>query len=257
MAHTIAVSGKGGVGKSTLCAGIVRCLAREHGQSVLAVDADPNSTLGLLLGEEPERTVADIREDVLADRIGLSASMSKPRQIEYLIRANVVEAKGFDLLAMGRPEGAKCYCSVNNLLRVFLDSASKAYPYVVVDNEAGMEHLSRRTTNKVDDLLIVAEATAMGLRTAERVLKLASELPILVKRKRGVLSCARGAASAVAAKGFQAMGLELAASIPYDAVLYDIAAAGGSIFDVPDESPALQAVGALVRDYILAPAQAG
>jgi CO dehydrogenase maturation factor len=243
---TIAVSGKGGVGKTTLAAALVRCLAAERGQSVLAVDADPNSSLGLLLGAQVERTVADIREDVLEDRAGVAGGMSKPRQVEYLLRASVAEGRRFDLLVMGRPEGPGCYCAVNNLLRTFLDDAAAGYPFVVVDNEAGMEHLSRRTTNRVDDLLIVTEATALGVVTARRILDIARSLPIVVKRRLGVVSCLRGEPSAEVLRGLADAGLEVAFSLPYDAALYETAVRGGTIFDVPDTSPALRAV----RDYV-------
>jgi len=251
LAHTIAVSGKGGVGKTTLSAAMIRCLTLDFGKAVLAVDADPNSSLGPLLGQEPERTVADIREDVRAERVRISPGMSKDRQIEYMIQTCVVEGRKYDLLTMGHPEGPSCYCYVNNLLRKFIDEVSGDYPYVVVDNEAGMEHLSRRTTNRVDELLIVSEATALGLRTTRRILEIAASLQVIVKHKFCVLSRVQKTAPEHVLKEFSQLGLEVVATIPYDAKLYDVAAGGGSIFEVPPDSAALVAVKALVEARLL------
>jgi len=157
MTTTIAISGKGGSGKTTLAAMIIRALL-EHSDNgaVLAVDADPNSCLGLMLGVKPVCTVADIREDARA-KPPSNAGMDRVRSVEYGIQQAITEAQGFDLLTMGRPEGPSCYCAVNNMLRKFLDELSSQYRFVVIDNEAGMEHLSRRTTNNVDLLCIVSE----------------------------------------------------------------------------------------------------
>ena len=124
MAFTIAVSGKGGSGKTTTASMVIRYLVEEVGEAVLAVDADPNSSLELLLGVEVTGSISDIREDVVERRVNIPEGMSKDRFIEYQIQSAIVEAKGFDLLSMGRPEGPKCYCYVNNLLRGFLDNAA-------------------------------------------------------------------------------------------------------------------------------------
>jgi CO dehydrogenase maturation factor len=169
MSTTIAVSGKGGSGKTTVAAMAVRLLVERSRRSVLAVDADPNSCLGLALGLEPEVTVADLRDATLERKLE-GAETNRERAFEYALQRAVVEGQGFDLLTMGLPEGPKCYCAVNNLLRKYLDAAGKDYRYLVVDNEAGMEHLSRRTTDAVDDLVVVAEPTAYGAVTAERIM---------------------------------------------------------------------------------------
>jgi CO dehydrogenase maturation factor len=157
MSYTIAMAGKGGTGKSTIATLIIRYITEELGKAVLAVDADPNSSLGMSLGVNVENTIADIRDDVVERRADIPAGMSKDRYIEYCIEESIVEENKFDLLTMGRPEGPKCYCYANNLLRKYLDNAEKSYPYIVIDNEAGMEHLSRRTTNDVDLLIIAFE----------------------------------------------------------------------------------------------------
>ncbi len=181
MTFTIAISGKGGSGKTTIAAMIVRYLVEQEKSAVLAVDADPNSCLGLTLGVDPGGTVADIRESAISKSPG-SQVQDKLRTVEYGIQQAITEARGFDLLTMGRPEGPGCYCAVNNMLRKFLDKLTSQYHYIVIDNEAGMEHLSRRTTNNVDLLLIAAEPTSVGITTARRIFELSEILPIVVKK---------------------------------------------------------------------------
>jgi len=256
MAYTIAVSGKGGTGKTTLVALAIRYLVREQGRAVLAVDADPNSTLGLALGVETEGTIADIREDVLERKIQLSPGESKERHIEYCIQQSIQECAGFDMLTMGRPEGPKCYCYVNHLLRGFLDNASEDYPFVVIDNEAGMEHLSRRTTNNVDLLLIVAEPTVIGVRSATRVAAIGAELPIVVKKRAAILNrCADENVPQAILEHVQSAGLEVRAVIPTDATLTEMSVSGASLMDVPDDNPAYQAVGKLLSEEMASAAQ--
>ena len=247
MAYTIALSGKGGTGKTTLAALTVRYLSSKLGKAVLAVDADPNATLGLTLGVAPETTIADIREDAVRKRLELTEGMSKDRQIEYLIEQSIVEEKGFDLLSMGRPEGPDCYCYVNNLLRKYLDGCSDHYPFVVVDNEAGMEHLSRRTTNNVDLLLIVAEPTAVSLRSARRVWDLARDLPILVKKRAVVINKAPDPEIHPAVRALvDELDLDVAEIVPTDAAVYEAAMAGRTVLELPEDNPTFVTLGKLL-----------
>ncbi len=178
MTKTIAVAGKGGTGKTTITALLIKYLVENKKGSVLAIDADPSTNLNLALGVPLEETVGDIREETLQEVKGGSSlsGMSKPDYLELRVNQALVEAPGFDLLAMGRPEGPGCYCAANNMLRVCVDHLSKAYDYVVIDNEAGLEHLSRRTTRDVDLLLIVSDPTTRGLIAAARVAELIHEL---------------------------------------------------------------------------------
>jgi CO dehydrogenase maturation factor len=149
MTTTIAISGKGGSGKTTVAAMIIRVLLeRASHEAILAVDADPNSCLGLMLGISSARTVADIREEARG-KSPSQAGVDKLRSVEYGIQQTMTEAKGFDLLTMGRPEGPSCYCAVNNMLRRFLDALSSKYQYVVLDNEAGMDSETRRATSNL------------------------------------------------------------------------------------------------------------
>ena len=180
MPTTIAISGKGGSGKTTLAAMIIRLLQDQTKRPVLAVDADPNSCLGQICGVQPVGTIAEVREKA-AQKQPIGSGVDRVRSFEYGIQQAITEANGFDLLTMGRPEGPGCYCAANNLLRTFLDKLSSAYEFVVIDNEAGMEDLSRRSTNNADLPCTVAEPTPLGSITAKRISGLAKQLPISVQ----------------------------------------------------------------------------
>ncbi len=233
MAKTIAISGKGGSGKTTLAAMIIRYLCEQGKGAVLAVDADANSCLGLMIGAEPEQTIAEIREKA-AEKSPSTQGTDRVRSFEYGIQQAITESSGFDLLAMGRPEGPGCYCAANNLLRQFLDKLSGAYSYVVMDNEAGMEHLSRRTTNNIDLLCIVAEATALGTVTAQRIFELAEKLPITVK-EIGIIWNKTDKARELDA-------INILGCVPYDQTVCNASMQGKTIFDLEAGSIAFLAV---------------
>ena len=235
MTKTIAISGKGGTGKTTLAALMVRLLLGKSPQAVLAVDADANACFGAMLGVEPEGTIADLREDVLKQKVG-GAGISKVDLFEMGCEQLLCEGKGFDLLAMGRPEGPGCYCAANNLLRTFLDRMSGSYGYVVTDNEAGMEHLSRRTTNNVDLLAIVTEPTRIGIDTTRRIANLTRSLPVSIGEV-GVIWNRTDKQVAASVDGVSVLGY-----VPYDESVFDIAVTGGTVFDLEKDSVALTAV---------------
>ena len=246
MSTTIAISGKGGSGKTTLAALIIRHLVERSAGSVLAVDADPNACLGLAIGLEPETTIGDLCDRTLEGELSGAPGMSRPRAFEYAIHRAVAEAKGFDLLVMGHTEGPKCYCAVNHLLRSYLDSASRDYRFVVLDCEAGMEHLSRRTTTGVEFLLIATEATVVGARTAERILGLSERLPIAVGQRRVLWN----KVPASGALPPDAERLPSAGTVPYDPAVADLAARGGTIFELPAEAPACRAIALTVTELL-------
>jgi len=192
MTFTMAVAGKGGVGKTTFASLSVLHLHRAAGEVVLAVDADPNHNLGAKLGTEPGRTLGDLREEMVARGEEPPPGMSKQDYIDYQIRLALKEGRGFDLLTMGRQEGPGCYCYVNNLLRTFLDSLADRYKYVVVDNEAGMEHLSRRTTRSTDVLFVVCDSSKASVEAARRISRLADEMHLKASRKALVFNMLPG-----------------------------------------------------------------
>jgi CO dehydrogenase maturation factor len=237
----IAISGKGGSGKTTLAAMIIRLLLHRQNKAVLAVDADPNSCLGLTMGVRPLGTIAEIREQARS-KSPTSPGMSRVQSFEYGIQQAITEADGFDLLTMGRPEGPDCYCAANNLLRQFLDKLSSAYDFVVIDNEAGMEHLSRRTTNNVDFLCIVAEPTPLGAVTAKRIFDLAKQLPISVKRTGVIWNRAENAK--------ELNGIETFGCIPFDESVFNASMQGKTIFDLEKNSPAFSAVKKLLEQKL-------
>ena len=181
-ATVLAFGGKGGSGKTTLCAMTLRQLVRMGKRPILVVDADPNATLALTLGEMVEDTIADIR-----DRMGKAAlditAIPKDRLMDQWLAELLTECVGFDILAMGRPEGPKCYCYVNALLRRYLKELRKNYPLILIDCEAGMEYLSRLAVDDVDALVLVTEATPIGVTTALRITELADSLPVRVDRR--------------------------------------------------------------------------
>jgi CO dehydrogenase maturation factor len=181
MKATIAVSGKGGTGKTTISAIIIRELIARSAKAVLGVDADPNACLALTLGVDTYGTVSSLREQAKS-KDPTNAGIDRLTSFDYGLQQILTEADGFDLVTMGHPEGPSCYCAANNLLRKYLDKLCDQYEFVVLDNEAGMEHLSRRTTNNIDFLFIIAEPTPIGEVTAQRISGLTKTLPISIKQ---------------------------------------------------------------------------
>lgn len=182
MTYTIAVTGKGGTGKSTLSACLVKLLLDKNIRPVLAVDADPNSSLGTLVGVEIDETISGTRDDLMEEK-SRATGVPKARLLDQKIAECIVESQGFDMVTMGRPEGAECYCYVNNLLRRALSMLKANYRVTVIDNEAGMEHLSRMNVDTIDVLVMVSEPTVVSSRAVARIVQLASALPVEVKRR--------------------------------------------------------------------------
>ncbi len=251
MSYTIAMAGKGGTGKSTTATLIIRYITEVIGKTVLAVDADPNATLGLSLGVEVKETIADIRDDVVEKKVKIPATMSKDRYIEYAIEECIVEENKYDLLTMGRPEGPKCYCYANNLLRKYLDKAEQSYPYIVIDTEAGMEHLSRRTTNDVDLLMIVFESTIIGVHTANRITELIDKLPIKIKDRIYVMCKvpARGVGEKVQAE-ISKSGFEISAKLPFNEEIFDHISSGESLLDISSENTVFTEIKNLMNKFV-------
>ena len=179
MGVTIAMAGKGGTGKTTIAALLIRFLLKKGTVPVLAVDADANANLNEVLGLEVETTLGEAREGL---KDGVPTGMTRDLYMEYKVQQSLVESRGYDLIVMGQPEGPGCYCAANTLLTGFLEKLTDNYPYIVMDNEAGMEHISRLTTKNVDLLLIVSDTSRRGIQAAVRINELAKSLNIGVSK---------------------------------------------------------------------------
>lgn len=241
----IAVAGKGGVGKSTVAALAMRHFIRGRVTPVLAVDADPNSNLGDKLGLKVDFTVGELREDALQQKYTAPMGVPKQRSVEYEAEQTVGEGTGFDLVVMGRGEGPGCYCSVNNMLRMFLQRLSGNYKHVIVDNEAGMEHLSRRTNDKVDLLLVICDPTPPGLQAARRIAELAAKLDVVRGEVRLIVN--RVTEPFTSEEAAAATGVQLCGCIPDDPLVREFELQGRPLLDLPSESAAVTAVGEIVE----------
>lgn len=182
MGRIIALAGKGGTGKTTIAALIVRAIKENKLGSVLAIDADPNSNLGELLGVKSQENIGKILDDLCANADKIPAGMTKERFIQHQVQTAIAEEEGFDILSMGKPEGPGCYCYVNNVLRGVMTNLIKDYDFIVIDNEAGLEHLSRRTTRFADVLIVMSDASHVGLKSAKRIIDLVKQLKFEVKK---------------------------------------------------------------------------
>ncbi|MFQ5721352.1 MAG: AAA family ATPase, partial [Candidatus Aminicenantales bacterium] len=239
---TIAVLGKGGTGKSTVAAMIIRWLSNQGIHSILAVDADSNVNLNQLLGIELKETVGAIREEMKILAADLPGGMTKQQFLEYKIQNSLVEKPQFDLLAMGRPEGPGCYCYANNLLRDILQTLSQNYEYVVIDNEAGMEHLSRRTTQKIDYLLIISDPFPRGIQTSGKISRLIKELETRVGQRHLILNRASSPVPESVKEIIQEEKLNLLGLIPEDKQILTRDQAGQPIWPILDSCPAFKAL---------------
>jgi CO dehydrogenase maturation factor len=245
MAFVIALAGKGGTGKTSIAALTVKYLMERKGRAVLAVDADSNSCLNEALGVDVHATIGHLREESLqtirsgAERPG---GMSMEQLFDYQVQQSIIESKGFDLMVMGRPEGPGCYCAANNIIRKYTDKLSEAYHYVVIDNEAGMEHLSRRTTHKVDLLLIVSDPTVRGIKTARRIDDLVKELDLDVVRHVLVINRVSGNEGGELRQLAEGLGLVVAGLVPQDRNIFEYDLQGKAIIDLPENSEAVQEV---------------
>ncbi|MEW6524365.1 MAG: AAA family ATPase [Bacillota bacterium] len=249
MPFHIAVAGKGGTGKTTLAALTIRHLAERGLGPVLAVDADANSNLNEALGLEVGGTIADLLAGIKDSR-SIPAGMTKDMYIEYRLNTVMAEGKHVDLLVMGGPEGPGCYCFPNDILKRYVQRLAANYRYLVMDNEAGLEHLSRRIAQDVDILLVTSDATARGVRSAGRVRALVDSLQTGVGRMYLVLTRA-GATEVDRLRGeIDATGLELAGTIPLDPLVAEHDLEGKPLFDLPPGSLAVGAVQQLLNRVI-------
>ncbi len=246
MKKHISIAGKGGTGKTTLSALLTRTFCESGKTPVLAVDADPNSNLGEALGEQVKGTVAEILASV-KDIDAVPPGMTKHAYLEYKLHAALTETKKFDLLTMGGPEGPGCYCAPNDILRSYISQLCQNYAYTVMDNEAGMEHLSRRIAQDVDVMLVTSDPTVRGVRSAARIGELVKTLKLDPKGIYFVLIRATETQVDELKSEIEATGLPLGGVIPQDPLVTRFDVEGRPFFDLPDDSPAYVAVRQMVE----------
>ena len=247
MSFTIAVSGKGGTGKTTLAGMILRYLLDKGRNPILAVDADSNSNLNEVLGVQVKSTIGETRELMKRD---VPTGMTKDIWFEYRVQEALTESKGFDLIAMGRPEGPGCYCAANTLARKCLDLLTGNYRYIVIDNEAGMEHFSRLTTRDIDLLFIVSDPSRRAILTAARIRDLIHELDLRIAREVLVINRVQGEIDPEIKDEAKRQNLLLAGIIPVDEEVYRFDLEGKPTFQLPVTSKSVQAARHIFEEYI-------
>lgn len=234
MAFSIALSGKGGTGKTTLAGMLIKFLVSTGRTPVLAVDADSNANLNEVIGLEFTETLGNSREEMKKGVV--PSGMTKDVFMEMKLEQAIVEADGYDLVVMGQPEGAGCYCAANTLLTGFLERLTGNYPYIVMDNEAGMEHISRLTTKDVDILLVVSDTSRRSLQSAFRINELAKKLNIGVGKSYLVVNQVKEPLTEAVLNLIEKSGLELAGTIPEDPVVYEFDLKGRPTIDLPEDN---------------------
>ncbi len=241
MGLTVAIAGKGGSGKTTATALFARYLIEVEGKTPLIIDADPNMNLNVLLGLPAPTGIGEIREEVLMGR--LPSGMTKEEYLSYMVDGALLEEEGFDFLAMGRPEGKGCYCFANHILGRTLDRLTASYEVTIIDNEAGLEHISRCTNQKVDLMLLISDPSPRGVQAAGRIRALTHELKHKVGRMGLVLNRVSpgGREAELLRSGIDEAGLSLLGTIPQDPLIAEFEMEGRSLLELPPDAPSLTA----------------
>ncbi|MFW5987536.1 MAG: AAA family ATPase [Methanohalophilus sp.] len=238
MTKIIAITGKGGTGKTAITALLMRQLTKSD-KVVLAIDADPDTNLPETLGCEADRTIGDIKEYMMNERDNMPPDINKESIFESKIYETLNELPDYDLLVMGRPEGSGCYCYVNNLLRGIMDRLTENYDVVIMDMEAGLEHFSRKTIRNIDDLLVVTDGSRRGMRTAERISELVHELETDVRNIHVVANKVTEDNKEQIQKTANELGLKLIGLVPTDEMIAERDLAGEALYDLPEDSKAV------------------
>lgn len=247
MSINIAVAGKGGTGKTSIACLVIRYLLKNGSVPILAVDADPNANFGESLALGVKQTIGSIIATFNEVKINIPPGMTKEAYLEFRMNDAMVESKGLDLVTMGRGEGPDCYCYPNTLLRKFMDSLTGSYAYTVMDNEAGMEHLSRRTTQNIDELLLISDHSMKGVRTLARLKDLVTELKLKVKRQSVIINFVNNELDPHVRDELARLNIEPAAIIPLDEEIREYDIKVKSLLDLPATSKAVNAVDNLLN----------
>jgi len=247
MTTTIAIAGKGGSGKTTIAALLIKLLTRKG--AVLAIDADPATNLNLALGLPLNDTVGKVREEMAAKVKArtMEPGLAKQDYLDIKISEALVESPQIDLLAMGRPEGAGCYCAANNMIRTCIDRLGKNYDYVVIDCEAGMEHISRQTTRDIDIMLLVSDLTVRGILTAANMKALIKDLRTYVGKIYLIVNRASSPLPPKIAQTIEESELKIISTIPEDAKIRELEATGAPLIELPPDSPLQKGVAEIAR----------
>jgi CO dehydrogenase maturation factor len=249
---TIAVAGKGGTGKTSVTSLVIRYLLNNNLGTILAVDADPNSNLAESLGLEARQTVGRILNEFQGEKLRIPPGTTKESYLEYQLNLAITEDKDLDLITMGRGEGPECYCYPNVVIRKLIDTWAKNYAFVVMDNEAGMEHLSRRTTQNIDEMLLVSDHSIKGLRAVARIRDLIKELRLVVKRESIIINMVPGRIDPLLKQEMDRLGMKPAAIIPVDEELKKYDLGQKPLFQLPDTSKAVAAVNEFIKRLLKA-----
>ena len=251
MAHVIAVAGKGGVGKTTLTGLIIQYLGEKGKGPILAVDADANSNLNEVLGVKVDATLGDVREEVARSEMAkdnpIPAGMTKADYMEFKFDDALVEDDDFDLLVMGRTQGKGCYCFVNGLLQAQLQRLEKNYPYIIVDNEAGMEHISRGVLPSMQTAILVSDCSRRGVQAVGRIAKLIEECDMHPRQIGLIINRAPGGVLNEGTKQeIENQGLHLLGVVPQDETVFDYDCEGKPTINLPEDSPVKKAIREIV-----------
>lgn len=251
MAHVIAVAGKGGVGKTTLCGLLIQYLGEQGKGPVLAVDADANSNLNEVLGVEIDSTLGDIREEIARSEMEkvnpIPAGVSKADYAEFKFANALIEEDDYDMLVMGRTQGKGCYCYVNGLLQAQLQKLQNHYPYIVVDNEAGMEHISRGVLPGMETAILVSDCSRRGVQAAARIAELIKECNMKPKTVGLIINRAPGGVLNEGTKEeIEKQGMTLLGVVPHDDQVYEYDCDGKPTISLPENSPVKKALKEIV-----------
>jgi CO dehydrogenase maturation factor len=242
LGKVIAVTGKGGTGKTAVTAMLIRHLVKNSGKKyrMLVIDADADANLADTLGVRVGKTIGDMREFMQQSRFTTSPDTDKQVLFESKLFEILIEEEGFDLLVMGKPEGSGCYCFVNNLLRGIMDKTTANYDLIIIDTPAGLEHFSRKTIPDLDDLIVVTDESRRGLTTGERIRDTAREIELKYKNLYVIVNKVTAGRKEKVLENALSIGLEVIGTVPYDESLAKFDLVGDPLMGLPDDSPAVQ-----------------